>query len=138
MDKRDWLLLAIRDEMQPIQIQKALFKFAQEAGAPKEQVYEFTPYNWGPCSFGIYDDLQVLRHEGLIETVPTGRGWSAYRTTEQGTRFVVALRQKADPALFKKIDEVREWVVTRSFEKLLKDVYSEYPAYATQSMFTKR
>ena len=37
MDKRDWLLLIIGERMEPIQIQKALFKFAMESEAPENE-----------------------------------------------------------------------------------------------------
>ncbi|MBI4339707.1 MAG: hypothetical protein HY680_07105 [Chloroflexi bacterium] len=138
MEKRDWLLLIIGSEIQPIQVQKALFKLAKEAGVPPAEAYEFTPYNWGPCSFEIYDDLQALREEGLIEAVPTARGWSVYRTTKEGCRLASALRGNADLAMLQRVDTLREWVTTRPFEQLLKDVYRDYPEYATQSMFVER
>lgn len=138
MEKRDWLLLVIQNEIQPIQIQKALFKFAKEAGAPPAEVYEFTPYNWGPCSFEIYDDLKALRDERLVEAVPTSRGWSIYRTTEGGLHLADTLRKQANPSLLNSMDTIREWVAARPFEVLLKDVYNDYPDYATQSMFTGR
>ena len=79
MEQRDWLLMAIGDHIQPIQIQKTMFKFAMESNAPKDEIYDFEPYNWGPCSFEIYDDLSKLRAEGFVEAVRTGRGWSTYR-----------------------------------------------------------
>jgi len=138
MTRRDWLLLAIGDRLQPIQIQKTLFKFSKEAGAPLGEVYEFTPYNWGPCSFEIYDDLQQLREDGLIESVPTSRGWNVYRTTRSGIEVGNRIRKKADSRLLGQMVSIREWVVARSFPDLLKDVYRDYPDYATQSLFTER
>lgn len=138
MTKKDWLLLAIGDSLQPIQIQKILFKFSKEAAATDDEVYQFKPYNWGPCSFDIYDDLQQLREDGLIESVPTSRGWSVYHTTSSGVEVANRLRQKAAPRLVEHLASLREWVTTRSFEDLLRDVYSDYPTYATQSLFTAR
>ena len=50
MRQRDWLLLAIGDYIEPIQLQKTLFKFAREATVPTNQRYKFVPYNWGPMA----------------------------------------------------------------------------------------
>lgn len=135
MRKRDWLLLAIADRMQPIQVQKTLFKFAKESGIPKRQQYLFQPYDWGPCSFEIYDDLGELRELGLIETTPSGRGWNSYQVTSKGKKAAEEIKDKANHELVMALDNSREWVKSRSFSKLLKDVYDQYPEFATESLF---
>lgn len=123
--------------MEPIQLQKMLFKFARESGAPKPQQYDFVPYNWGPCSFGIYDDLAELREEGLVEFEPSGLGWNAYRLTDRGAEVLNELRSRAKPELLRRMDDIREWVTTRSFSKLLQDVYADYPELSERSLFKK-
>jgi len=133
--KRDWLLLSITDRMEPIQIQKTLFKFAMESDAPNEEKYDFVPYNWGPCSFDIYPDLERLRAEGLIELEASGRGWDAYKPTTQGLEQMDKLRQTASANVLLEIDAAREYVRSRGFKKLLSDVYKQYPDFATKSLF---
>ena len=137
MKKRDWLLLAIGDCMQPIQLQKTLFKFAMESQIPEAEKYEFVPYNWGPCSFEIYEDLSTLRTEGLIEAVSSGQGWNFYRQTEPGKQKAQALHKQASSAHVKSLEKLRDWVTSRDFETLLNDVYKQYPRYATESLFIK-
>ncbi len=137
MQKRDWLLLAISDRMEPIQVQKTLFKFAKEAGASANETYDFEPYNWGPCSFEVYGDLERLRNEGLIQFEPSGRGWNLYSVTPSGIDRIKEIRRTADSALVDEIDKAREYVVRRGFGKLLHDVYTDYPDYATRSLFRK-
>lgn len=137
MRKRDWLLIALGDRMEPIQVQKTLFKFAEEAGAPKGEQYEFIAYNWGPCSFDIYDDLSELRHEGLVEFQPSGRGWNIYHVTDKGERVARELRETTGSDLVTRLDDIREYVISRSFDRLLRDVYSDYPASAGRSLFRK-
>ena len=51
-----------------------MFIFAQESGVSDDESYEFVPYNWGPCSFEIYEDMDSLIDDGLVERFPTGRG----------------------------------------------------------------
>lgn len=115
-----------------------MFKFSKEAEVPKNETYEFVPYNWGPCSFEIYNDLASLRDSGLVQAVPTAGGWSAYRLTPAGQTRATQLRGKANRKSFQQLVSIRQWVVERPFEELLRDVYDEYPDYATQSMFVKK
>lgn len=121
--------------MEPIQIQKAMFKFAKESGANKTEVYPFIPYNWGPCSMEIYDDLSQLREEGLIELVPSGRGWNIYRLTKEGEKKSEALGKSSGSNLMEKLNSIREYVVSRDFETLLSDIYKDYPEFAGESLF---
>ena len=74
MKRKGWLLLAIGDSIDPIQLQKTLFKFAMESEVPDTEKYDFEPYNWGPCAKQIYPDIGDLRTKGLVEALPTGQG----------------------------------------------------------------
>ena len=142
MSSQDWALLAIcaarGEAVSPVQLQKSLFLLGQHL--PNEvgdSYYQFFPYNWGPCSFQIYDDLDVLRVAGYIETVPTGRGWSIYRQSDKGHALADSLRESAPDHLTADLISIREWVTSRDFSTLLRDVYEKYPKYATNSMFTQ-
>ena len=135
MEKADWLLLAVGDRIEPIQLQKTVFKFAMESKVREPEAYEFVPYNWGPCSFEIYDDLDTLRSGGLIQSVASGRGWQAYQWTSRGAIEAKALRAKADPELVREFDSAREYVTNRSFTTLLRDIYEDYPEFAKNSLF---
>ena len=137
MEKHDWLLLAIGDTMEPIQIQKTLFKFAKESGVPEKERYTFIPYNWGPCSLEIYDDLGQLRDNGLVEFVPSGRGWNLYHLTEASVKKANKLREEVNHTLIKKLEVARSYVTSRDFETLLSDIYKDYPDFAAESLFKK-
>ena len=87
MTRQDWLALFLAfegapDGLDPVRIQKGMFLFAMEAGVPEGQTYGFRPYNYGPMSRGIYDDLDRLVSEGTIEATPVeGQSWSRYVVT---------------------------------------------------------
>jgi hypothetical protein len=135
MRQKDWLLLAIGDYIEPIQLQKTLFKFAREAPVPTNQRYAFVPYNWGPMAKQVYPDLEELQEQGLVEARPTGMGWSGYSLTTQGLDLAYQLREGAPRELLSAIDEKRAWVLDRPFSKLLRDVYAQYPEMAKKSLF---
>ena len=135
--KADWLLLLFGDQpIEPIRIQKGMFLFAKESGATREQVYEFVPYNWGPCSFEIYNDLDELLERGFIEQVPVpGARWHKYLRTPMGKASAEETRASADPSCIKAQNDIRDTVTGTSFDELLRHVYKKYPEYATKSVF---
>jgi uncharacterized protein YwgA len=135
MKRIDWLLLSVGDSIQPIQLQKTLFKFAMEAGVDSNEAYSFEPYNWGPCSFEIYADLEELREKGLIRAVPSGRGWSLYQLTDEGKEEAERIAKTAAKEQLEKLRQIKKWVEERSFSQLLRDVYYQYPEFAEKSMF---
>jgi hypothetical protein len=54
--------------LSPIQLMKGLFLIKQELEL--KDFYEFEPYLYGPCSFEVYRDLEILTKERLITQVP--------------------------------------------------------------------
>ena len=135
--KADWLLLLFGDQpIEPIRIQKGMFLFAKESGAKQEQVYDFVPYNWGPCSFEIYDDLEDLLEKGLVEQIPVpGARWHRYLRTPLGKVSAEEIRANANPLVVQAQDDIRDTVTGTSFGDLLTHVYKKYPEYATKSVF---
>ncbi|MCC6003788.1 MAG: hypothetical protein LM590_05545 [Thermofilum sp.] len=51
-----------------IQLMKGLFLIKQELEL--KDFYDFEPYLYGPCSFEVYGDLEILTKERLITQVP--------------------------------------------------------------------
>ena len=135
MNRMNWLLLLLGEELDPIRIQKGMFLFAMESGAPDEECYEFVPYNWGPCSFDIYDDLDSLHKDGLIERRPVpGKSWSRYQASAAGEAAATAIEEEGSPYA-KYLDEIKGSIRTASFDNLLKRVYEKYPNYAVNSQW---
>ena len=138
--KSDWLLqLTGDDPIDPIRIQKGMFLFAKTAGAPQKQTYDFVPYNWGPCGFEVYDDLDDLLNQGLIEKLPVlGASWHTYRRTATGHVAADRIAKSKSPTIRKlsaAVADIRSSIQTRSFNQLLESVYEDYPEYATKSLF---
>jgi hypothetical protein len=138
MKPKLWLLLALEGDVDPIRIQKTMFLFAMEAGAPASDRYRFEPYNWGPLSTQIYRDLEALSSAGLVEAVPVpGATYSRYRRTPKGTSIARVAALDADPHAVQFLSEHGSRLLRTDFDTMLREVYDKYPEYATKSLFRR-
>lgn len=144
LDRSDWLLLlldkaALRadgpDELDPVRIQKGMFLLSERG--PARGLYDFRAYDWGPFSSAIYTDLTTLTQHGyLSEERVLGRTWSTYRVTTRGhERAAAAAAAQVGTTSIAWLRQAREFLTTRSFAQLLRDVYTLYPDYAVNSRF---
>jgi hypothetical protein len=142
-DRFGWLLLLLdRDALQasgpadldPVRVQKGMFLLSERG--PARDLYAFRAYDWGPFSSAIYADLDSLTQQNYLEesTVP-GRTWSTYRPTANGHAAAVAFAEQIGPDSAAWLRSARDFLTTRSFAQLLRDVYAAYPAYAVNSRF---
>lgn len=138
--QRNWLLLLFDGEgpIDRIRIQKAMFLFAQRSRLKADEKYSFEPYHYGPFSFAIYPDLERLIGEGLIrgEEVP----WLSspvYSLTANGRAKVQELIAGSSAPDVKLLREMRDFVMTRTFDSLLREIYALYPKYAARSVFRR-
>ena len=141
LTRQDWLLLALSKSpdgrMSPVQIQKALFLFGQEAGGLiGTKFYSFKPYDYGPFDAAIYDDLRRMKNEGHVgEEWRPGRNWKDYMITEAGQNVASGLDKDGESRLTEFLGRIVEWVKARSFSDLLRSVYAAYPDFAVNSVF---
>lgn len=141
LNRRQWLLLALSEApgnlMSPVQIQKTMFLFGQDAGNELgEGFYSFAPYDYGPFDPAIYRDLRTLESDGRVRQMwMEGRGLRRYAVTRRGRETAECLRAKADPRLRDFLAELVSWVTEQSFSNLIRNVYAAYPGYAVNSVF---
>ena len=137
------LLLFLRgakeQELDPVRIMKGMFLFAMRAPVdqvPAEARYEFVPYNYGPCAFEIYTDLDNLARDGLLSAnrIP-GQSWKHYILTNKGSELAEHVSSQTDPRIPNYLNKVRDYVTKQPFSDLLKAVYRLYPDYAKNSVF---
>ena len=140
MRRQDWLVIYLSlpsksPLIDPIRIMKGLFLFKKEFKERVKDFYTFKPYLYGPCSFGIYDDLIGLHTKGLLDEIssPFSR-WSYYRLSRKGQEKALGLKEDAPPDLVAKLQEVKTKVMNLSFSDLLKEVYKMFPEYAKNSV----
>ena len=104
--------------------------------APGRSAISLEPYDYGPCSFQVYKDLEALEHHGLVQaTKVLGRTWSYYSLTGTGEGLAIELSSTVDPRASRYFATVREFVTRLPFRKLLNAIYERYPDYAVNSVF---
>ena len=123
-------------ESQPLdrlRMQKGVFLLEMRGPASWRELFEFKPYDWGPYSRDLVSTVAQLASEGYLEKdrVPRGR-YHAYRTTPTGEDHISEELSEGEERF---IAEVREFVTSKPFAQLLRDVYAAHPEYATRSRF---
>lgn len=141
MDRWELLLLflgtgkAANRTLDPVRIMKGMF-LLEMRGALEKHSYSFEPYDWGPFSISVYNDLDLLEGKELIERIPRpGRNWSYIRVTDEGRSFAENLKTKVKQKQLALISEVHEVVLDKTFADLLRYIYEKYPKYAGRSVF---
>jgi hypothetical protein len=141
VSRADWLLLFLSPDalglngeksIDPVRIQKAIFLLSMRG--PKRDLYQFEAYNWGPFSRDIYADLHSLVEHGLAVSEPVpGRSWFVYKASKQGEKRAAEVAEELGPGTVGWLAQARQFVVSRSFVRLLKQIYEMYPTYAAKS-----
>ncbi len=123
------------DELDPVRIQKGMFLLSQRG--PARGLYTFRAHNWGPFSSAIYGDLDAMTRQGYLdEQHEPGRTWSTYRVTPSGHELAKAMARQIGDANVVWLRSAREFLTTRPFTQLLRDIYEEYPEFAVNSRFS--
>jgi hypothetical protein len=145
--RREWLILLATfegapDGLDPVRLQLGMFLFSRCPGVPPRSKYVFEPGVYGAISDELYDDLDRLVGERLIEAVTVkGAHWSFYRpidvTFERARRIL--RRAEADDLVdaTRQLAEIKQYVSSAGFGELLEFVYAEYPEFAVNSVFHK-
>jgi len=114
-----------------------MFLFAQRSKASEQEKYQFEPYDYGPFCSAIYSDLARFEASGLIRKEDGARS-PAYSLTTLGRAAAGRLAESVPAERLSYLQQVRSWVLVRSFNQLLTDVYEMYPDYAVRSVFKQQ
>ncbi len=142
MNRKDWLLLVIAaadgQEFTPAQLQKSVFLLGEERReAVDDDFYEFEPYHYGPFCLDVYRDAESLEKQGLIAIHINRIGrWQEYRATVQGIERAATLEKSAKEDVVQFIRDKVAWARELSFQELIRNVYSQYPRFRANSVFS--
>lgn len=119
-----------------IRMQKAVFLLVQRGADEWKSSYRYEPYNWGPYSSDLNTELRELLYRGELEEAEVpGSRHGAFQTTAQGEVQAAATWASFTPPQQDFVRSVRAYVTSRSFAQLLREVYAEYPTFASKSLF---
>lgn len=118
-------------------------QFEAEDDVPIDDSYQFVPYDYGPFSRPLYEDLDELKARGFInelsETVDYGdtEGQVKYQYTLQPAGVAHIEERLSDEDIQKLLDkaeEIKAQYNDMPLSHLLDLVYSEHPEYAENSV----
>lgn len=96
--------------------------------------FDFQPYHYGPFDKAVYEGLDELSTNGLVDVV-FQNSWRSYRLTvqgqQQGNEFLATLPDKAQVY----IHRVSEFVRRLGFAQLVSAIYHAYPEMRKNSVF---
>ncbi len=126
------LLSRANKPLSPTVFVKLAFLLRQETGLKNELTfYDFVPYKYGPFSFALYRELTNLRRDGYV-TPDEERVALCERTVGLSEEKIGEL-----PAAFHEaVDQIVGRYGEKSQTELVKDVYTRYRWYATNSELT--
>jgi uncharacterized protein YwgA len=145
-------------------LEKLVFLAQKEGGIP--ELYDFEPYDYGPWSSDIEDDMEALSNTGLVEIdeepllvtieesdsayrnnqceqreesdvrMPTSL--KVYRLSEKGSKAAQGLWKNIDSETKKKIEDIKRRYNDVPLTDLLRLVYTVYPEGAAASKIYDR
>jgi uncharacterized protein len=121
--------------LDPIRLMKGAFLVSQRGRDPWRELFHFRPYDYGPFDRAVYGLKDSLVRQGLLEARPDGR-YDSYVLTSSGQARVgeIEAAEGVEDAAW--VRQVGAFVCSRSFSRLLRDVYAEYPAFAVRSVMS--
>lgn len=144
------LALMYANDRQPIEgrtrLQKMVFLLQKELeksdrkGVMGER-YEFIPYDYGPFSKELYDDLDELIDDQFVddeeEELQSGKVKYIYEIEEEGQELVnsQSVEWEEVRAVLEFAREIKEEYNEMLLSELIELVYSDYPDYAEKSVY---
>jgi uncharacterized protein YwgA len=126
-------------------LQKLVFLLEQNlndtsAASLDSSDYNFIPYDYGPFSKELYDDLDSLEEHGLIEVeeepMADGKVKYVYRLTGQGRSWVRGqLADSSADTTHSLAESLASEYEDMLLSELIDEVYAEYPEYAENSVW---
>lgn len=113
-----------------IRAMKSAFLVSQNGRQEWRALFDFRPYDYGPFDQSVYTARDGLVARGLIAVNP-GR-YPSYSLTDEGQARAAHLEQVIPSADW--LEQVGHWASSRSFAQLLREVYAQFPEYATRSI----
>jgi uncharacterized protein len=122
-------------DFDPIRLMKGTFVVAMRGPQRWRELFHFQPYDYGPFDVDVYRARDELIAKGLLESDDRG-AYSRYRLTNSGKQRAAALQEQLPTDVREWMSSVGHYITSRSFSQLLREIYAEFPEFATRSVFS--
>jgi len=139
MNREDFVLgcLSIADgaDFSPVHVQKIFFlldrELSNELGFP---YFDFKPYHYGPFDKEVYEGLEYLQSNGLVD-IDFDSNHRCYRLTVKGQEAGIKIFSEMPLKVKTYVKEVIDFVRSISFVQLVASIYNAYPEMRENSVF---
>lgn len=140
MTRRDLVLavLAAAGEnatFTPVQVQKLFFIIDREAAHLVDGPhFAFEPYDYGPFDRAVYEELELLAVNGLVQIDSSGK-YRRYSLTAPGFAAGREILARLPEPTRRFLRETADWVGGLSFQQLVAAIYKRYGDMKVNSIF---
>ncbi|MEX2557810.1 MAG: hypothetical protein WEB06_19540 [Actinomycetota bacterium] len=120
-------------EFDPIRLMKGAFLVSQRGPSEWRSYFDFSPYSYGPFDSGVYVLRDQLLTRGLLRAEQHGR-YESYTLSEAGKARVAELHDALPKQTRDWVSSIGSYVTSKSFSRLLREIYAAFPEYATRSV----
>ena len=120
-------------EFDTIRLMKGAFLVSQRGPAEWRSYFDFGPYSYGPFDSGVYVLRDQLLKRGLLRAEQHGR-YESYTLTEAGKARVTELAKSLPEQTTDWVRSIGSYVTSKSFSRLLREIYAAFPEYAARSV----
>ena len=120
-----------------IKLMKEAFLLKMELGkmeSGNQLQYHFVPYDFGPCSFEIYEELNSLIKGGIIKE-DKHKTFSIYSIADSYEEVIPKLIGSLEPEVKAAVMRIKRNFNGLSYYGLITHVYEKYPSYIKASKF---
>lgn len=141
-------------------LEKLMFLVDKETklGQIMDKEYQFEPKDFGPCAEEIYDDIEMLKDAGILQTVdefadseledvdstealseveeeptPPSKNATVFRLTSKGMIIGKKIYDAIDPTERKKLVQIKTIYNSKPISDMLRYVYTMYSDYTSKS-----
>ena len=139
MERHDFVLACMspaeNEIFRPVQVQKLFFLIDRNLHEILGgQYFNFEPYNYGPFDKTVYEALEALAAEEMIEIVQD-HTWKSYKLTNAGLERGRVVFEELPEKAKAYITQISNFVLSLSFTQLVRAIYNAYPEMRANSVF---
>lgn len=141
MKKSDVIVLGLSGgyEFSPVQVQKLFFLIDKNVPQFSGKFFDFTPYDYGPFDKTVYEELELLSHNGLVEILADSHASKrVYKLSRTGQKKALEIAKKQSDETVKYTAELSDFVRGLTFRELVSAIYKAYPDMRTNSIFFEK